>query len=99
MTTRPTYLGTTPDYPPREEPFSWLPAQPPTFAPSAFLSPEQSLHVVPEPTKFPLVSVAPREECTLTPNSVHSVTPRARDKGKGKSEYPTPVSSTSGHAL
>jgi hypothetical protein len=100
MTTRPSYLGTTPDYPPREDPFSWLPAQPPTFAHSAFLNPEQSLPLAREPAKFPLVSVAARQECTLTPDSAHSVTPRPRDKGKDrKSEQPTTTSPASGRAL
>jgi hypothetical protein len=86
MTTRPSYLGTTPDYPPREDLFSWLPAPPPTFAPSHFSNPEQSLHVVRESPKFPLVSVATREECTLTPDSVLSATPRPQDRIRPKCE-------------
>jgi hypothetical protein len=90
MATRATYPSTTTDYPPREDLFSWLPAQPPTSAPSPFLSPEQSLPLVPESPNFHLVSLAAQEGCRLTPDSVLSITPRPQDKsqakGKGRRE-------------
>jgi len=86
MTTRPSYLSTTPDYPPPEDLYSWLPSQHPALAPSPFLSPEQSLPPLAESPSSQFVSVATQEEGSLASNTMLSVPPSPQDKGKGRSE-------------
>ncbi|KAK4044861.1 hypothetical protein C8A01DRAFT_31049 [Parachaetomium inaequale] len=82
----PSYLSTSPDYPPPEDLYSWLPTQHPTFAPSPFLSPEQSLLPAPESPSSQFLSLATREESGMPANALLSVPPSPQDKGKAKGE-------------
>lgn len=84
MTTRPSFLSTSPDYPPPEDLLSWLPTQRPTFAPSPFLSPEQSMLPVPESPSSQFVSLATQEEMGMSAGTMFSVPTTPQDKGKGK---------------
>ncbi|KAK4104777.1 hypothetical protein N658DRAFT_188789 [Parathielavia hyrcaniae] len=77
----PSYLSTTPDYPPPVDPSSWLPIQHPAFAPSPFLSPEQSFLPVPESPSSQFVSGATPEETSLASHTRLSVLPTPQDKG------------------
>lgn len=81
MTTRPSYLSTTPDDPPPED-YSWLPNQHPTFAPSPFLGPEQSLLPVPESPSSQFASLATQDENMLHANTMFSSPSIPKDHSK-----------------
>jgi hypothetical protein len=84
MTTRPSYLSTTPDYPPSEDVYYWLPSQHPTFAPSPYLSAEQTLAPVPESPQPQLVPLKTQEGNSVPSEPVLPAPTAAQDKGKGK---------------
>ncbi|KAL2131334.1 hypothetical protein VTI74DRAFT_5258 [Chaetomium olivicolor] len=81
----PSYLSTTPDYPPPEDLYSWLPTQYPTFAPSPFLASQQSL--VPESpgSQFLSLETPAQEQGVSAPTTMPSVPPSSKSKGKKKS--------------
>ncbi|KAK4127439.1 hypothetical protein N657DRAFT_210598 [Parathielavia appendiculata] len=80
----PSYLSTTPDYPPPENRSPWLPTQHPTFAPSPFPSPEQPFLPVPASPSSQFVTVVTQEESNLASHTVLSAPPSAQDKGAGR---------------
>lgn len=84
MTTRPSHLSTTPDCPPPEDLYAWLPTQHPTLAPSPFLSPEEPFLPIPESPSTRVAPLATREESSMPANTMLSVPPNPQDNQQGK---------------
>jgi hypothetical protein len=84
MTTRPSHLSTSPDCPPPEDLYAWLPTQHPTLAPSPFLAPEESFLPIPESPSSQFAPLATREGSSMPANTMLSVPSSPQDKRKGK---------------
>jgi hypothetical protein len=84
MTIRPSHLSTSPDCPPPEDLYAWLPTQHPTLVPSPFLSPEESFLPIPESPSSRVTPLANLEESSMPANAMLSVPLNPQDNQQGK---------------